>query len=123
MVYSGSWLGASPYDYIIIWSHLIQGSKLPTVDSIVRTNCWLDSEDVNGLYRFIRISADGVVMVTSEWDSVHMNGWFWLLVGSIAIQQYYHMSLFDSEEPTANGILRTYCWWDSEDANVLYGGY
>lgn len=29
MVRSGNGLGASPYDDIIVWSHLIQGSKLP----------------------------------------------------------------------------------------------
>ena len=30
------------------------------------------------------------------------------------------MSPFDSGEKTANGIVRTYCWWDSEDANASH---
>ena len=46
----------------------------------------------------MRISANGIVLATSWWDSERTNGSLWLLVGSIAIWQYHCMSPFDSGE-------------------------
>ena len=40
-------------------------SEVLNADGIARTNCWLDSRDVNASYRVIRSSADGIITVTS----------------------------------------------------------
>ena len=55
------------------------------VDGIMRTDCWWDSVNTNGLYGLIRIGTESNTSITSLWKSVYTNGLFWLLVRSMTI--------------------------------------